>query len=165
MLAEFSRSLDEIIDTDCGESKTFWGLLEAEITISSKFCPSWSSTFISWSAEVNSIVWVPKPIELIWIVNGKSLDVENEKLPSKSVAPPVLEPTTITLAPGIASPLSASETDPLIVFCAWTIFATNINRANSAVLIRFFVFILCLFILCFGTDIIICLLLILFTYL
>ena len=62
-------------------------------------------------------VWLKKGTGKFY-VNGKSLDVENEKLPSKSVAPPVLEPTTITLAPGIASPLSASETDPLIVFCA-----------------------------------------------
>ena len=54
--AVFSRSWDEMIDTDAGASKIFSDLLEAEITTSFKFWPNSKTTSITWSADVISIL-------------------------------------------------------------------------------------------------------------
>ena len=68
------------------------------------------------------------------------------KLPSKSVAVPILVPWIIMLAPGIASPVSASTTVPEIDVCAKTTFAASKSKAKSPVFNTFFVFIFFIFI-------------------
>ena len=70
------------------------------------------------------------------------------KLPSKSATAPVFEPTTIMLAPGIASWFSASTTLPEIDVCARTRFAAKNNSAKNPLCNTFFVFIFLIFI-CF----------------
>jgi hypothetical protein len=66
---------------------------------------------------VTSIIFELNPTEVISMLKGRSVDDDNVKFPSKSVAAPVLDPITIMLAPGIASPVSESTTDPEIVVC------------------------------------------------
>ena len=64
------------------------------------------------------------------------------------MAAPVLEPTTIILAPGIACPVSESVIDPEIVVCAKATFPTKSRSEKIAILNKLFVFI-CLVFICF----------------
>ena len=148
-MAEFSICLEEITETEDGASWIFCGLLEADIIISSKFCPASSEILISWSAAVTSIVCDPKPIEEIVILNGNSEEVFNEKLPSKSEEVPVLVPSTTIFTPGRGC-WSESEILPDIVDCASAIFPTKSMSEKIAVLIKLFVFI-CLVFICLVT--------------
>ena len=148
--ALFSKSFAVIIETDWGESEIFWGLLEADIMISSRFCPASRETAICWSELVTSIIDELKPTEVISTLKGSSAEDVKTKFPSKSVAAPVREPITIILAPGIASPVSESVIDPEIVVCARAIFPTKSMSEKIAILNKLFVF-MCLVFICLFT--------------
>ena len=84
------------------------------------------------------------------MVSGKSAEVFRVKFPSKSATAPVLDPTTITFAPGIASLFSESTTVPEMFVCARTTFAEKNSNVKSPLSNTFFVFIFFVF-SCFRT--------------
>jgi hypothetical protein len=124
-----------ILSIVTGDSITLSGVLEAETTISFNIVlSSTNDTLTFWFAEVTLTVLVSYPTAVILIVSGKFLDDFKTNEPSKSVEVPLVSPTTLILAPGIASFL-LSVTEPEIVLCAKDTPQKNNDRISKYILI------------------------------